>query len=75
MTIAERIYDKLKSARPEVAQEVLDFLEFLETKGRVAPSIGSKADSWEPFFGALKGSTVFEGEPVEIQRKLRDEWT
>ena len=24
--------------------------------------------------GALAGSPIFEGDPVEIQRKMRDEW-
>jgi len=26
------------------------------------------------FFGALKDSPTFTGDPVEIQRKMRDEW-
>ena len=26
------------------------------------------------FFGILKDSATFEGDPIEIQRKMRDEW-
>ena len=26
------------------------------------------------FFGVLKDSPTFKGDPVEIQRKMRDEW-
>jgi hypothetical protein len=27
-----------------------------------------------PFYGCLKESPVFEGDPVEIQRRIRSEW-
>jgi hypothetical protein len=75
MTIAETIYEKLKAAPPEIAQEVLDFLEFLEAKKKSAPLSSSPPQArWEDFFGILKGTGAFEGDPVEIQRKMRDEW-
>jgi hypothetical protein len=35
MTIAETIYEKLKTAPPERARKVLEFLEFLEAKARL----------------------------------------
>jgi hypothetical protein len=72
MTTAEKIYEKLKAAPPALAQEVLDFLEFLEA--RRAKSVEKDKDSFDEFFGALKGSGIFDGDPVEIQRKLRDDW-
>lgn len=28
----------------------------------------------EEFFGILKDSPTFKGDPVEIQRRIRDEW-
>jgi hypothetical protein len=28
----------------------------------------------ESFYGIFKDSPIFEGDPVEIQRKMRDEW-
>lgn len=75
MTIADKVYEKLLKADPQVAQEVLDFLEFLESRkaAREATAAGD-ALGWEASFGILKGSKAFEGDPVEIQRKLRDEW-
>ncbi|HMK90279.1 MAG TPA: DUF2281 domain-containing protein [Methylocystis sp.] len=72
MTTAEIVYEKLKTAPPALAREVLDFLEFLEARRSLGKE--SEPDSFDEFFGALKGSGVFDGDPVEIQRKLRDEW-
>lgn len=72
MTTAEKVYEKLKSLPPALAQEVLDFLEFLEAKQ--SKPAAEPLRSFDEFFGVLKGSKVFEGDPVDIQRKLRDEW-
>ena len=72
MTIADRVYEKLKAAPAAVAQEVLDFLEFIEARRR--PGKFGPPKSFDGFFGALKGSKAIAGDPVEIQRKLRDEW-
>jgi Protein of unknown function (DUF2281) len=72
MTIAEMVYAKLRTTTPEIAQEVLDFLEFLEARsGRTAvePLV-----SWDDIVGALSGSKAFERDPVEIQRELRADW-
>jgi hypothetical protein len=33
-----------------------------------------KAD-WHSFIGRLNGSPNFNADPVEIQRKMRDEWS
>jgi hypothetical protein len=74
MTTAEKIYEKLKSAPPAMAREVLDFVEFLESRRKKAEPKGEKPASFDEFFGVLKGSGVFEGDPVDIQRKMRDEW-
>ncbi len=74
MTIADTIYEKLKTAPPEVAREVLDFLEFLEAKAKANQAPTKPARSFEEFYGILADSKSFEGDPVEIQRKLRAEW-
>ena len=77
MTIAEKVYEKLKAAPPEIAMEVLEFLELLEAKakqGPVKPGGTQPARSWDEFMGSLAGSKAFEGDPVEIQRKMRAEW-
>ena len=72
MTIAETVYEKLKAAPPEIAKEVLDFLEFLEAKAGANPGIRPK--SFDQFYGILKESRAFDGDPVEIQRNMRAEW-
>jgi hypothetical protein len=72
MTAAEKIYEKLKSAPSGLAEEVLDFVEFLEAKHR--RTAAKKDQPLEEFFGVLRDSKAFAGDLVEIQRKLRDEW-
>ena len=71
MTIAETVYEKLKSAPPETARAVLDFLEFLEAKSAATPL--PRERSFDEFRGVLDGAKSFAGDPVEIQRKLRQE--
>jgi hypothetical protein len=55
---------------PATARKVLDFIEFLEAKHRLKTS----NKLIEDFVGVLKDSPVFEGDPVEIQRRMRAEW-
>ena len=71
MTILDEINDKLRNAPPTVVQEVLDFIGYLEAKRRL-PSKPKR--TLDDHVGALKGSPSFEGDPVEIQRRMRDEW-
>ena len=73
MGIADTVYEKLKDAPPEIAREVLNFLEFLEAKARQAPAV-KPVRSFDEFYGTLRDSKVFAGDPVEIQRKMRAEW-
>jgi hypothetical protein len=70
MSTAELVYEKLKDAPPARVREVLHFLEFLEAKQTAA----KPARRIEDFFGVLKDSKVFAGDPVEIQRDMRAEW-
>lgn len=72
MTIADTVYEKLKTASPEVAQEVLAFLELLEAKAKQDQPKPPR--TFDAFYGCLKDSKVFDGDPVEIQRKMRAEW-
>ena len=48
MSIAETVYEKLKAAPPEVAQQVLEFLEMLEAKGK---STQKPPASFDEFLG------------------------
>lgn len=70
MTILERINEKLRNASPTVAQQVLDFVEFLETQRRPQ----SPGRDLRDYFGVLRDSPAFQEDPVEIQRRLRAEW-
>ena len=74
MTIADKIYEKLKAASPEIAREVLDFLEFLEAKAKTDAAPAKPERSWDEFVGRLTNSKAFAADPVEIQRQMRDEW-
>jgi hypothetical protein len=40
----------------------------------VIPDESVTKTDWRSFIGALKNSPCFNEDPVEIQRKLRDEW-
>ena len=72
MTIADTVYEKLKTASPEVAREVLAFLEMLEAKAKQDQAKPPR--SWDEFMGCLADSKVFDGDPVDIQHRMRAEW-
>jgi hypothetical protein len=40
----------------------------------IAWKTGQTDDSSRKYAGCLKGKNVFKGDPVEIQRKMRNEW-
>jgi hypothetical protein len=40
----------------------------------VIPEKTQQKSNWRDFIGALKDSPCFNDDPVEIQRKMRDEW-
>ena len=41
---------------------------------RVIPETSGEKADWRSFVGTLTGSLNFNDDPVEIQRKMRDEW-
>lgn len=72
---AEDIYKQLKNAPDELVYEVGDFTEFLMKKYQSEKKITIKASvTLESFKGILKNSPSFEGDPLEIQEKMRNEW-
>lgn len=71
MTIAEQIFEKLKRAPDAVAREVLAYLQKLEG-GSNRPEATPKLDD---FIGVMKDSPSFNGDPVAVQRSLRDDWS
>jgi hypothetical protein len=75
MTIIETVYEKLKMAPPEVTQQVLDFLEFLESRRPPTASRPlTKPLSWDDLMGTMADSKALAGDPVAIQQQLRAEW-
>jgi hypothetical protein len=72
MSIIETITAKLKTASPETARKVLDFLEVLESKAK--PETLNPTTTWQEVRASLPGTSGFTGDPVEIQREMRTEW-
>ena len=72
MSTIEKIQEKLKTATPAQLRKVLSFVESLESQARNDPK--GSARTWDDMMGILKDSKIFEGDPVEIQRKMRSEW-
>lgn len=72
MTIADKIYEKLRQADPETIRAVLEFLEFLESKK--AAKSQTDRQGWDATFGLLRDANIFDGDPIVIQQKMRDEW-
>jgi uncharacterized membrane protein len=71
MSTAEVIYELVKTLPQEQANQVLLFVESLprnSSKQDTAPKL--LAD----FLGILKDSPTFNGDPVEIQSAMRDNW-
>jgi hypothetical protein len=75
MTIQEKIL-KASEELPEAVQvELLDFAEFLCQRYQGGKVRGATVgDSLTTLCGGLEKSQTFGGEPVDIQRGLRDEW-
>ena len=44
-----------------------------QNKSVAAPEL-KQGDSSRVYAGCLKGKNIFKGDPVAIQRKMRDEW-
>ena len=76
MTIAQLIVEKLKGASADEAKQVLAYLEALEA-ARLAkqPNPAIPRGTWDDVIGRLSGSAVLGGDPVDLQRRLRAEWS
>ncbi len=76
MNTAERLI-QITHAMPERLQaEVLDFAEFLNSRRAVvsASEPTAAAGSLWNLAGGLENSRFFQGDPVLLQRAMRDEW-
>ncbi len=72
-TTAERLINAVHNLPEPLLAEVLDFAEFLQAKRRgadTAKPVLALAD----LCGGLDDSGAFHGNPLVIQKALRDEW-
>ncbi len=74
-TMADDVYEQLKVAPKDIVLEVHDFVEFLIKKRMQEKPSQKSGRTIESFIGTLKDSPSFRGDPLDIQRKMRDEWT
>lgn len=74
MNPREQAHHILDTLPDPVVGELVDFAEFLQKKYPSEPHL-KKSQSFNPFRGALVGSPHFNGDLVELQRTLRNEWT
>lgn len=80
MGIPEKIYELVRALPEEQASEVLDFVEFLKQKAQLQPGQeisghdSSAKRLLSEYAGVLKDSPNFNEDPIEFQRKMRDEW-
>jgi predicted DNA-binding antitoxin AbrB/MazE fold protein len=79
------MYQAIEAISKSGVIQVLEPIEFEENEQLVvlriskkwkAPETTSKSKSkdWRKFAGKLKTSSAFEGDPVNIQQEMRDEW-
>lgn len=74
MSAADTVYRKLKSAPPSMVEEVLNFVDILEARAKAKAPAPTSAPGWDAIFGRLRDEPIAEGDPAELQSKLRDEW-
>jgi len=81
MNAADKLYELVKALPEDQVAELLDFAEFLLQKRSRQASSEAVSDTeslqkrpLSTYAGILKDSPTFQGDPVEIQRQLRNEW-
>lgn len=72
MSSAKEIYELVKAMPEEDISKVLEFVNSLQQKSNSESS--KKGKPLSDYLGLLKDSPTFKGDPVEIQRQLRNEW-
>lgn len=81
MNTIEKIYELVKTMPEEQASEVLIFAERLQRKVKTellpiqSDTPNEARHLLSEYAGILKESPNFNGDPMEIQRRLRDEWS
>jgi len=73
MTTTEQLYKTVKDLPESAISELLDFAEFLHRKnfnGHTSLSDLLLLD----LIGGLENSATYSGDPLALQKQLRDEW-
>lgn len=73
MTTTEKLYKVVENLPEPVLAELLDFAEFLRGKMNVKQTYLNK-ELLIDLAGGLENSATFAGDPLVIQKRLRDEW-
>lgn len=73
MPSVEDIAQQVSRLPEPLQQEVLDFVQFLQSKHQITSRQPGKPSLLE-LKGGLEDSSTFAGDEVEIQERLRDEW-
>jgi hypothetical protein len=73
MTTTERLYKAVENLPEPVLAEILDFAEFLRAKMNLNQAF-SYNELLIDLAGGLENSVTFAGDPLLIQKRLRDEW-
>ncbi len=71
MSKIDIIIERLKTAPPEVVDQIYALMETAERQAEASKPTKRRLSD---LFGSLKDSKTFEGDPVAIQRAMRDEW-
>lgn len=78
MQVADKIYELVKTLPEEQASQVLVFAKSLQQKTEVQVGnqtfVKQSKELLSDYAGILKDSPNFNQDPVELQRKMRDEW-
>lgn len=73
MTTTEKLHKMVQDMAEPILAELLDFAEFLRAK-MTAKQAPLNAELLINLKGGLEESEKFIGEPLAIQKRLREEW-
>ena len=73
MTTTEKLYKAVQDLPEPITAELLDFAEFLRGK-MIYRQVHSSEELLVDLMGGLENSATFAGDPLVIQKRLRDEW-
>lgn len=76
MSKREQLRQELEQIPEHLAETLLNILHQLQTEAQNAPIPPDQAQPLplNAFVGLLKNFPSFSGDPVTIQRQMRDEW-